>query len=454
MKTSKLIFLFLAYAFVCSLNVQGAGAAQWEKAFGGEGYKKHEFSYFDFYYPEKCMAPGGKKAEANGPFYSEEEKVERLKIDLRNAEEEKLDIEAQIAWLEDTDEKEMKIAKEKLAAATEEVKRLKEAVALLDPNFAAKEGIDVSKLNAEKGQEAKKPVKKGKELHEEETYKYYNFEELNENLENIYRDATERLNCYDMVNYSVSHAKIYFVTNPKMFASLKGKDRLTPAKNVYTDRKARSVLVFVSPNISKRLLESVGYGIASMVLEEHLALSNPKGELCDAFKVGFAALCSGLGDCVEPNKIVESKYLLENKLLLPSELFLPSKLEDPERRLYFTRQSKAVVSYIYNASKDKFISYVKTVSGGNSGFRNSFQNLYVSKVWANNYDDFCNDLSFRVFFPLTKEATDPEAYAEWNKAIAEEDANFSGGTEKDKKLKPRRRIHWRNGHKYITYEER
>ena len=451
MKFSKLIFLFLAAVFVLSLDARGAGAAEWKKAFEGDKFESHEFTYFDFFYPEKCTVPGAGAQASSDRSYDTEDKVDRYKADLRAAEEEKLDIESQIAWLDDEEEEALKVAKEKLAAAEEKVKRLKVIVASLDPAFAEKEGIDAKKLAAEvKKEDTSKKTKQAKEFHEEDTFKYYKMEELNEGLENVFRDTVSRLNCNDAANYNVSHAKIYFVTNPKEFARLKGKDRLTPVKVVYTDRKARSILVFISPKLSKRLVEYVGFAVSSMILEDHMALSNPKGELCDAFKIGFAAWCSGLNAVVEPNKIIEPEDLLENKLLLPSELFLPSKLEDPERRLYFTRQSRAVVEYVFGASKDKFLKYVETVSGGNSGFRNSFQNLYVSKIWANNYDDFCNDLSFRIFFPLTKEAKDPEALAEWNKAIAEDDANYSGGTEKHKG--PRRQIKIRHGVKYYEYK--
>ncbi|MBR5945803.1 hypothetical protein IKZ80_01830 [bacterium] len=451
MKIPKLIFWFLAAVFVLSLDARGAGAAEWKKAFEGDKFKSHEFAYFDFFYPEKCMAPGAKVQSSNDPFYDTEDKIDRYKADLRAAEEEKLDIEAQIAWLDDEEEEALKAAKGKLTAAEGKIKRLKSIVASLDPAFAEKEGIDAKKLAAEiKDEDAKKKAKQAKEFHEEDTFKYYKMQELNEGLENIFRDTVTRLGCEDAANYTVSHAKIYFVTDPKEFAKLKGNDHLTPVKVAYIDRKARSVLVFVSPKISKRLVEYVGFAVSKMILEEHMAISNPKGELCDAFKIGFSAWCSGLNAVVEPNKILEPEYLLENKLLLPSELFLPSKLEDPEKRLYFTRQSKAVVEYIFSASKEKFQKYVETVSGGNSGFRNSFQNLYVSKTWADSYDDFCNDLNFRIFFPLTKEAKDPEALAEWNKAIADEDASASSGTDKPKKL--RKQIKINHGYKRIIYK--
>ena len=451
MKIPKLIFLVLAAAFILSIDAFGAGGAQWAKAFEGENIKSREFYHFVFYYPEKCTVPGAKAAATDGVFHSEEEKLERFRTDLRNAEEEKLDIESQIAWLDETEEAELKEAKEKLAEAEERIKKLKRAVAELDPEFAAKEGIDLKKLAAEKKAEGKQPAKKPKEFHEEDTFKYYKMEELNDELDTAYNETVSRLSCEDAANYTVSHAKIYFVTNPKLFANLKGKDILTPVKIAYTDRKTRSILVFVSPKTSKYLAQAVGYAVSSMVLEDHMALSNPKGELCDSFKVGFAALCSRLNAVVEPNKIVDPEYLLENKLLLPSELFLPSKLEDPEKRLYFTRQSKAVVEYIFNASREKFLKYLETVTGGNSGFRNSFQNLYVSNVWADNYDDFCNDLNFRLFFPLTKDARDPTALAEWNKAIAEDDASYSGGTAKRDPKEPRKHIRIKNGVRHVYY---
>ena len=450
MKSSKLILMLLAAAFV-SLDVFGAGAAQWAKACEGEGYKSREFTCFDFFFPEKCKAPGAKKAEVEEEvFFTKEEKVERLKTTLKETEEKKLDLDSQLAWLDDTEEEEIKEAKKNIAETEETIKSLKQAIAELDPAFAAKEGITVAKDAGKKGGDAKKDAPKQKEFHEEDTFKYYKVDELNGELETIFRDTTSRLACDDTVNFSVSHAKIYFVTNPKLFGNLKGKEQLTPVRIVSVDKKARSILVFISPAVTDHLIKALGYAVANLILDEHMALSNPKGELCDAFRIGFCAWCADLDAVVEPNKIVAPEYLLENKLLLPSELFLPSKLEDPEKRLYFTRQSKAVVEYIFSASKEKFQKYVETVSGGNSGFRNSFQNLYVSKTWADSYDDFCNDLNFRIFFPLTKEAKDPEALAEWNKAIAEEDASASSGTDKPKKL--RKQIKINHGYKRIIYK--
>ena len=110
-------------------------------------------------------------------------------------------------------------------------------------------------------------------------------------------------------------------------------------------------------------------------------------------------------------------------LLLPEELFLPPGIKDPERRLYFLRQSRALASNLFLAGEAKFVDYINTVKGGNSGFRNSFQNLYVSDKWAGNYDDFCKNLNLRVFYPLTKEPmTDPLALDKWEKSLAKDDA--------------------------------
>ena len=42
--------------------------------------------------------------------------------------------------------------------------------------------------------------------------------------------------------------------------------------------------------------------------------------------------------------------------------------------------------------------------------------------WAWNYDDFCNNMSKRLFFPLTEEAQkDPVAMAEWRASLKQED---------------------------------
>ena len=262
-----------------------------------------------------------------------------------------------------------------------------------------------------------------KRLEEADTLKYYDLKQVGSDVYAALSDITGKLNAKEIVSFYDDPCKIYVVTDPKRFARLKGKDDLSPADNVCVDSKSRSILVCATPNNKPRLGNSLGYGVANLVLKEYMASANPDGELCDALRVGLCAHCSGLNDVVEPSRIVTLPYLLEGKLLLPSELFMPQKIGAPEKKLYFTRQSRALVSNIFLASESKFAEYVKTVKDGNSGFRNSFQNLYVSDKWAGNYDDFCDNLPIRVFYPLTKEPmTNPKALAKWEKALAEADA--------------------------------
>ena len=239
----------------------------------------------------------------------------------------------------------------------------------------------------------------------------------------LIKDTLSKLQAGDVVDFSGDHCKIYVVTDSKRFAALKGKDDLTPADNVSVDSKARSILVCASPAVKPQLSASIKYGVASLILKEYINSVNPEGELCDALRVGICAHCACLNTVVEPDKIVTLPYLMEDKLLLPSELFWPSKL-NLEKKLYFTRQSRALASNIFLASETKLVEYIKIVKNGNSGFRHSFPNLYVSDKWAGSFDDFCNGLKKRVFYPLTKEPmADPLALAKWQKALDEEDAD-------------------------------
>lgn len=245
-------------------------------------------------------------------------------------------------------------------------------------------------------------------------------------LKHIYADAFLTLaDIGKKLDVTVTNSfKIYVVTDPRRFAALKGKGDLSPADNISVDSKNRSILVCATPANKTKLGNSLRYGIASLILKKHMDAVNLEGELCDALRVGICAHCSCLNDVVKPNKIVTLPYLLEDKLLLPDDLFLPPKMKDPERMLYFLRQSRVLVSNLFLADESKFVEYINTVKGGNSGFRNSFQNLYVSDKWARSYDDFCNGLNRRIFYPLTKEPmTDPLALAKWQRSLADEDAD-------------------------------
>lgn len=261
-------------------------------------------------------------------------------------------------------------------------------------------------------------------LKETNTLQYYKLIPISGDLIFFLQKTLNLLQAAEIVDYSENHCKIYIVTDPRRFAALKGKDELNPAGNVSVDSKSRSILVCATPNNKLQLENSIKYGAASLILKEYMASVNPEGELCDALRVGICAHCSCLDAVLEPNRVITLPYLLEDKLLLPSELFSPSRLDNPEKKLYFTRQSRALVSNIFLVGELQFLEYIKTVKNGNSGFRSSFPNLYVSDKWAGTFDSFCNGLLKRVFYPLTKEPmTDPLALAKWQKTIDEEDAD-------------------------------
>ena len=306
-----------------------------------------------------------------------------------------------------------------------------------------KGGKPAGKAKGEKAGEPKKPV-----THEEPTTNYYSIRNI------MYSGDSALANMLNILGiellWSLSPTKVYFVTSPQMWQSLKMPDRIVqPAHNVCWDAKKRTMLLFASPAITNQLGSSFGYGVASMALELGLEKMNPGGELCNFIFDGLAGYASGLSAIVDINKVSSFGRLKERDLLVLTELLNPTRMKDNKRCYAFLIQSKAFAKYLSEHSKGNLRDYLKEVKGGNSGFRNSFQFLHISTHWGQDYDSFCNELPKRVFFPITQEAeTDPNAMDEWSSSLDAQDKEQDKKKRLMKERKQTREIRRDVGDKY------
>ena len=449
MRASILFFL----AFFCASGLF-AGPQEWKKAF--KDAKIEESSEVDILYFEQCQVPGKAKAkveetnfkelkaddpkaeEVKDPFNSEAEwgsddKLTNARENIRHYNEEIANINEQLKSLDpDADFEEVKNLKFELKANQAMLDIAKEVLAEMEGKPSEKEVAKKPEEKKEVKKEEKKEEntaaaekpKKGPEVHFESTARYYDLQEL----------ASAASGCFDSAKNILGvssddgkiHYKVYFVTDPKMWKALKREVKhFSPARNADWDLKSRSVLLFASPAITNSLAASLKFAMASLAFERKMLEVNPKEEASDLVARGFAFHVSGLNSVVDVNKVFYLRALKEKDLLAPSELINPTRMNDPKRLLCFSRQCAAVVDFFMKHS-NFFSKYIPSLQGGNSGFRNSFQHLGLGEDWAENYDDFCNNMTTRLFFPLTEAANDAEAYSEWkqsleNDAIAQKD---------------------------------
>ena len=196
-------------------------------------------------------------------------------------------------------------------------------------------------------------------------------------------------------------------------------------------------MLFASPQIKDKLALSAAFAAASVAFDQALAVVNQNSsEVPDIISYGLRAKASALDAVVDLNKITQIELLKEKELLLPSELLNPTRMNDSKRCFYFIKQSKAIVDFF---GTNRIKEYLKVAKGGNSGFRTSYQNIINRAEWAWDYDDFCNNMSKRLFFPLTETANkDPQKMGEWQSSIKNEDKELARRTAEREKLKKER----------------
>ena len=469
----KKYYALFILCFFLGLTSLAAGPQDWKKAF--KDAKNFESFELDILYFEQCQVPGKAKAKV------EETNFKELKADDPKAEEVKDPFSSEAEW--GSDDK-LANARENVAHYNEEIAHINEQLKKLDLDpdseevknlefelkanqtmleiaqevLAEMEGKPAEKEPPKKPEEkkeekvekktasAEKP-KKGPETHFESTAKFYDIPQLAGAGSECFSRARGILGVNS--DDGKIHYKVYLVTEPKMWKALKREGKhFSPARNADWDLKSRSVLLFASPAITNSLAASLKFVMASLAFERKMLEVNPKEEASDLVARGFAFHVSGLNSVVDVNKVFYLRALKEKDLLAPSELINPTRMNDPKRLLCFSRQCAAVVDFFMKHS-NFFSKYIPSLQGGNSGFRNSFQHLGLGEDWAENYDDFCNNMTTRLFFPLTEAANDAEAYAEWkqsldNDAIAQKDKEAM--LQKRKETRERRHAEYKSTH--------
>ena len=464
------LFLFLLFL---TAEATAAGPQDWKKAF--KDAKNFESFELDILYFEQCQVPGKAKAkveetnfkelkaddpkaeEVKDPFSSEAEwgsddKLANARENVEHYNEEIAHINEQLKKLDlDPDSEEVKNLKFELKANQTMLEIAQEVLAEMEGKPAEKEPPKKPEEKKEEKVEkktasAEKP-KKGPETHFESTAKFYDIPQLAGAGSECFSRARGILGVNS--DDGKIHYKVYLVTEPKMWKALKREGKhFSPARNADWDLKSRSVLLFASPAITNSLAASLKFVMASLAFERKMLEVNPKEEASDLVARGFAFHVSGLNSVVDVNKVFYLRALKEKDLLAPSELINPTRMNDPKRLLCFSRQCAAVVDFFMKHS-NFFSKYIPSLQGGNSGFRNSFQHLGLGEDWAENYDDFCNNMTTRLFFPLTEAANDAEAYAEWkqsldNDAIAQKDKEAM--LQKRKETRERRHAEYKSTH--------
>lgn len=413
------LFYFLLFI---SASLLAAGPKDWAKAFSGDNIKVTQGRCTEIYYFTKCKVPGPPGLSSCGDFdglfefgdatESDESRISKAKGNIGYYSDQVEEAKKQIEDMEEkgADPEEIEEAEIKLQS----LRRMQEsAVKALEDLKAGIENKKAEKQNPKKVSGKSKDEKKApaqNQSHDEFTSNYYSVIYLLDAADKAYKEMNTCVG--SLFGDSPHKVKLYLVTSSKMWNILKGENKeISPARNTRWSAKDNAVLIYACPATTNRLENVVAYATAAVVFEQSLKLLNPEGEVSDMVEKGTIAVISGLQDVVEENKVFSMPALKESELLLPSELIDPTRMNDPKRCLYFIRQSAAVARFLLKAD---FRGYFKQVRGGNSGFRTSYQFLNVRAPWAKNFDDFCNDMPKRLFFPLTDASkSDASAMAKW-----------------------------------------
>ena len=427
----------ICLAILLVLPLRAGTPNDWAKAFSGSKVKKTEYNNFEIYFFPTCTVPDDSKTEpVSDPLLdafekeaaptdpaSLKDKLEQYKETreyyeaMAKGAEEKLKAlgEASFSLEKQSLEEDLKVAQSMLKEVEKDILAIEEQ---LSPKDSKKKP---AKDGGGKAGAVKKESPKAKPTREEQTDSYYYIGELTTGGDRALSQVNKILGTE--LNWSKPKTKVYFVTSPKMWQALKTKEKLfQPARNVCWDSKQRAILLFASPAIKSKLSDSFAYAVASMAMELGMKIINPEGELSNFIQDGLAVYASELNDVVDVNKVHNFGILKNKELLLVAELLNPTRMKDNKRCYYFLVQSSAFAKYMANRQLRALREYLRQAKGGNSGFRNSFQFLEVSKYWGQDYDSFCEDLPHRIFFPLTEESEkDPNALAQWESDLKDRD---------------------------------
>ena len=430
--------LFLSL-LILTAETTAAGPKDWEKAFSKDNVCSEASGDVVVYYFDRCLVPGPsleayvKSAkEADEPVKSEAEREfdEKLKKARENVQRYVKEIEYVSEQLKSLDPEDDQEEIRNLKAELEDHRATLEIARGVLTDL---EGKAAKKEQLKEGDDEKpsKASQTGKETHEAFTKKYYNVGGIAYAGNMAYRNINSWLQAG--LKWQYANTKIYLVTSQKMWNALKTTSKMfSPVHNVCWDSESQSVLLFASPGIKGKLPASAAFAVASIAFDQALAVMNQKSsEVPDIFSYGLRAKASNLDAVVDLNNATRIELLKEKELLLPAELLNPTRMSDPERCFYFMKQSRAIVDFF---GTDRIREFLKSAKGGNSGFRTSYQHMPEPAEWAREYDDFCNNMSRRLFFPLTETANrDPMKLGEWMTSLQQEDKELARRTEERKR---------------------
>ena len=417
----KVLFLLSFLA----LPLFGATPEMWAKALPDN--EKNEIvkeGYFTIHCPKTFIAPGPAPVDPTQEGLNEDaydfsdmtpDKLMRQKAALKRYEKEYKAAEKRIKELEEEFDEETLVYAEK---------RYKENKNLYDK----------TKVYVEKGEAwladlrarylaRKAGIKPRKETHETRLKDYFK-------LYFVCRTATEVVNALQTdfdeegtVIWNNGAFDIYMVTDEKAFEDLKARSLIfTPCSMISQDPYSKNLLVYVSASDTNTLVQAVSYAACAAFLKEFVEKHNPGRELNDAISLGISANYSKLNHICKPGKTFTLPFLLQEKLLPLTQVFNPSKFKNDTEALYFLRQSKALADFFRRHSMESFREFVKKSKGGNSGVRTDYDLLNIKEHWSTDFDNFCKNVPYRIFWPLTKEAvTNPHALEAWSKKCIDED---------------------------------
>lgn len=422
----------LLLALLWSGALLAGGLAEWEGyCKDPKGFAELRKGRFVLRCPKVFIAPGPKPPtgeEKVDEFAGElatmtTEKFEKIKEAALRFEKERAAAEKRVAELKaEFDEEGLVYAEKRLQENTRLAEEYKIRVRRTEEWIAEKKQ---EAENARKG--LRKPKPKVTETHEAQVADYFKLARALDGAERDINQADALIGGYETNIWQDGQVRIFLTTERKDWEALKSRPPLVDmAPVVSVDARNRALWVLATPSSTNQLGKAISYAALELYLEEGLKMLGGTADLADTLRIGFCADLSGLDRLLLPGRVVNPPYIPDDKLLLPSELFNMVSLENLEKRVYFLRQSAAMAAVLRQSGSEAYGTFLRKYNGGNSGIRHSFENLVVHATWGQEFDDFCNCLPERGFFPLTKTAiTNPAALQEWQEKWKVADENYN-----------------------------